>query len=318
MATSFAVPVPRRLRRLVLLTAFAALAVPHVERRFRLLRLAAQTLRPAASRQRVLRRPAHRRGRRRPRGVDDLSLRHRHLRPRRHRGLRIDVGQDRLGAAAARNDRDPDGRRHRLRLLAHHSGCPQRRVRRRLPDRARPHLQGLGARAPRRARRRPRRRRTRCGAARSLPTRTRRGRSFMHSASSETARRSDTPASPGSSILLPRSRTRPRWSCPGAGAASPSCPRSSSGGWSGEGDRRPDGERRSDFSRTIPAPDQFAAVYAPWTRQNHAWRPGRYRLNLARDWDSRAWADGGYRLEVLVVDTRGNRSTSSTVFSVDN
>ena len=73
-----------------------------------------------------------------------------------------------------------------------------------------------------------------------------------------------------------------------------------------------------DFSRTIPAPDQFAAVYAPWTRQNHAWRPGRYRLNLARDWDSRAWANGGYRLEVLVVDTRGNRSVSSTLFSVDN
>ena len=36
-----------------------------------------------------------------------------------------------------------------------------------------------------------------------------------------------------------------------------------------------------DFSRTIPPPDQFDAVYAPWTRQNHAWRAGRYRVQLA-------------------------------------
>lgn len=73
-----------------------------------------------------------------------------------------------------------------------------------------------------------------------------------------------------------------------------------------------------DFSHTIPAPDQFAFVYAPWTRQNHQWRPGRYRLNLVRAWDSRARANGGYRLDVLVVDTRGNRSVSSTLFSIVN
>ena len=108
MATSFAVsrpaaPQPPRAAGGIRSTRRAACKC-----RFRLLRLAAQTLRPAASRQRLLRRPAHRRGRRRPRRVDDLSLRHRHLRPRRHRGLRIDVGADRLGAAAARDDRDPD------------------------------------------------------------------------------------------------------------------------------------------------------------------------------------------------------------------
>ena len=34
-----------------------------------------------------------------------------------------------------------------------------------------------------------------------------------------------------------------------------------------------------DFSGTIPASNMFDVVYAPWTRQNHAWRPGRYRCS---------------------------------------
>ena len=63
-----------------------------------------------------------------------------------------------------------------------------------------------------------------------------------------------------------------------------------------------------DFSHSIPASGSYELVYAPWTRQNKPWRIGRYRLHLARGWDSRTWANGSYRLEVLVVDSRGNRS----------
>ena len=58
--------------------------------------------------------------------------------------------------------------------------------------------------------------------------------------------------------------------------------------------------------------------FAPWTRQNHAWRAGRYRVQLAHDWDSRGLPDGRHTLEVEAIDTRGNRARSSTVFSVSN
>lgn len=73
-----------------------------------------------------------------------------------------------------------------------------------------------------------------------------------------------------------------------------------------------------DFSGTIPAPSMFDAVYAPWTRQNHAWRPGRYRVQLARLWDSTSMRNGSYLLEVEAVDTRDNRTRRSTGFSLAN
>jgi hypothetical protein len=73
-----------------------------------------------------------------------------------------------------------------------------------------------------------------------------------------------------------------------------------------------------DFSTTIPPPDRFDAVFAPWTRQNHAWRAGRYRVQLAHGWDSRGLPDGRHLLEVEAIDTRGNRARSSTTFSVSN
>jgi hypothetical protein len=73
-----------------------------------------------------------------------------------------------------------------------------------------------------------------------------------------------------------------------------------------------------DFSSTIPHAGQFDVVYARWTRQNHPRQPGRFRLNLARDWDSRTGFNGSHLLEVVVIDTRGNRSVSSARFSVRN
>ena len=61
-----------------------------------------------------------------------------------------------------------------------------------------------------------------------------------------------------------------------------------------------------DFSSTIPDPSRFDTIYAPWTRQNHPWRDGRYRVLLARDWNSAALGSGRHVLEVEAVDTRGN------------
>jgi len=73
-----------------------------------------------------------------------------------------------------------------------------------------------------------------------------------------------------------------------------------------------------DFSTTIPPPSRFDALFAPWTRQNHAWRAGRYRVELAQDWDSRSLRDGRHTLEVEAIDTRGNVGRSSRTFSVSN
>ena len=73
-----------------------------------------------------------------------------------------------------------------------------------------------------------------------------------------------------------------------------------------------------DFSGTIPPSNMFDTVYAPWTRQNHAWRPGRYRVQFARDWDSNSIPNGTHRLEVEAVDTRGNSTRRSVAFSLAN
>ena len=74
----------------------------------------------------------------------------------------------------------------------------------------------------------------------------------------------------------------------------------------------------ADFTTTIPPASSFDSVYARWTRQNHPWRDGRYRFRLARSWDSRLVPDGRYRLEVVVVDSRGNTSRKATTFTVAN
>lgn len=62
----------------------------------------------------------------------------------------------------------------------------------------------------------------------------------------------------------------------------------------------------------------FASVYARWTRQNKPWRAGRYRVYLARDLDTRALADGRYRVEVEASDTHGNSARRATVVVVRN
>jgi hypothetical protein len=73
-----------------------------------------------------------------------------------------------------------------------------------------------------------------------------------------------------------------------------------------------------DFSATIPSPGLFDRFFAPWTRQNHPWRNGRYRVLLASGWDSSSLPDGLHRLEVEAMDTRGNRARRSVAFTLAN
>ena len=87
--------------------------------------------------------------------IEDVPLRHRHLRARRHRVYAIGVGQHRLGAAAARDDRDQDATTAPSSPTGT-SSRPSTTASTPSPTGpARPHLQGLGARALRRTRRRP-------------------------------------------------------------------------------------------------------------------------------------------------------------------
>jgi len=71
-----------------------------------------------------------------------------------------------------------------------------------------------------------------------------------------------------------------------------------------------------DFTGTIPEPSSFDSIYAPWTRQNHPWRDGRYRVRLAANWDSATLRGGEHVLEVEAVDTRGNATRRSTRFAI--
>jgi len=72
-----------------------------------------------------------------------------------------------------------------------------------------------------------------------------------------------------------------------------------------------------DFRGDLPRA-QFLSIYARWTRQNHAATIGRYRFYLAQGFDTRALANGAYRLAVRVTDTAGNTATSVRPFTVSN
>ena len=73
-----------------------------------------------------------------------------------------------------------------------------------------------------------------------------------------------------------------------------------------------------DFTNTIPSGDSYGRIYAQWTRQNHPWEKGRYRVYLSHALDSRSLPNGRYRVEVAVSDMCGNRSDSSAWINVDN
>ena len=55
--------------------------------------------------------------------------------------------------------------------------------------------------------------------------------------------------------------------------------------------------------RVFRKPDAFHTVYAPDTRQNHPNKPGRYTFILDHDWNTAAFANDGYLLEVQAADS---------------
>ena len=268
MATSFALPVRRRSAASCCSRHVAALAVA-ARSAAGLLRLAAQAVRPAAPRARLLRRPADRRGRRRPRRVDDLSLRHRHLRPGRHGGLRDGLWQRSSGSRSGRR-RSPSGP-PTARVFAYWHIVPAVRngeyavAYRTMLGRI---AKGWGARPLRRARRRPLREPAATGRARPL-----RGHDAPDGARVQlrAARQGARPhsRSRGGSTWSPRRRTRLRWSCRGSWADRPVMPALVHWRLVGAaGAEHPDGERRVDFSlrpsrHLISSTAVYATVDAP-------------------------------------------------------
>jgi hypothetical protein len=70
--------------------------------------------------------------------------------------------------------------------------------------------------------------------------------------------------------------------------------------------------------RVFRKPDVFHTVYGPDTRQNHPGKPGHYTFILDHDWNSAAFPDDGYLLEVQAADAHGNRATSGLAFKIRN
>jgi hypothetical protein len=73
-----------------------------------------------------------------------------------------------------------------------------------------------------------------------------------------------------------------------------------------------------DFRSYLAESTRFTEVYAPWTKLNRAGRPGTLVFYLTHAWDSRATADGRYRLDVAVFDTQGNSARSRLWLTVAN
>ena len=70
--------------------------------------------------------------------------------------------------------------------------------------------------------------------------------------------------------------------------------------------------------RVFRQPAAFPLIYAPDTRQNHPDKPGHYCYILAHYWNSAAFADDSYLLEVEASDIHGNRAVSSLPFTIRN
>lgn len=73
-----------------------------------------------------------------------------------------------------------------------------------------------------------------------------------------------------------------------------------------------------DFRTFLLPFSLFDFVYAPGTYQNRPDRPGRYEYYLARDLDTRLLPNGGYVLQVDVLDAQENLAQAFYPFSVLN
>jgi hypothetical protein len=67
-----------------------------------------------------------------------------------------------------------------------------------------------------------------------------------------------------------------------------------------------------------PSDVDFHKLYAPGTRQNHPNEPGLFRFWLADGFDTTAFTDGDYRLDVEAADIRGNSSRGHLVLTFVN
>jgi hypothetical protein len=74
----------------------------------------------------------------------------------------------------------------------------------------------------------------------------------------------------------------------------------------------------ADFRHGLMPGSAFSRIYSPATRQNHRGEPGLFCFNLARGLDTRALADGDYRLQVAASDTRANRTIASVDLRISN
>jgi len=82
-----------------------------------------------------------------------------------------------------------------------------------------------------------------------------------------------------------------------------------------------------DVRHTIPSNDSFRAFYAPGTHQNMPqfatkrfwWMPGKYLIRLGpAAFDTHRLRNSVYRVVVTATDSRGNQSSGSESFTVNN
>jgi hypothetical protein len=74
----------------------------------------------------------------------------------------------------------------------------------------------------------------------------------------------------------------------------------------------------ADVQGTPPSDVNYDRLFAPGTDQNHPNQPGLYRFWLAQGFDTSAYPDGDYRLDVHASDTRGNTQLGQRVLTFTN
>ena len=73
-----------------------------------------------------------------------------------------------------------------------------------------------------------------------------------------------------------------------------------------------------DFRTHMLDRKQFAAIYAPGTRQNHPNKPGCYRFYVAHTWSTHLLPNGSYRIDVEATDLSGNKASASLPIVLTN
>ena len=72
------------------------------------------------------------------------------------------------------------------------------------------------------------------------------------------------------------------------------------------------------FDVILPSNGLYNWIYAPGTYQNKPHRPGRYLFWIAHGFDTTAFPNGTYTLQVEASDTRRNVGSASAQFTIAN